>query len=90
MRGGIMASWARVTDHASGLPLSDPQLRDTRLELTAAILGRPITSTSEITRTEGLDLLRSINDIETGALLWAHDEDGHLGVWAAEPEADTP
>jgi len=44
--------------------------RQIRLALWSALLARPITSTHDLSRAEGLTLLRRLNDIETGAVEW--------------------
>jgi hypothetical protein len=44
--------------------------RELRLALWSALLARRIGSTTELSRPEGLTLLRRLNDIETGAVEW--------------------
>lgn len=52
----------------------DPTLdRDMRLALWSALLARRVGSTNELQRGEALQLLRRLNDIETGAVEWDYD-----------------
>lgn len=44
--------------------------RDMRLALWSALLARRITSANDLSRAEGLTLLRRLNDCETGAVEW--------------------
>jgi hypothetical protein len=86
-RGGVMASFARIG-------LADPSMREIRLALTSALIGRPITTTKQVYNSEALSLMRQINDIETGALAWTLQPDGtatvHPGVEppGSDPEVD--
>jgi len=63
LRRGLMSATSRVGVD----PTRDRQIR---LALWSALLARPITSTHDLSRAEGLTLLRRLNDIETGAVEW--------------------
>lgn len=66
LRRGLMSATSRV-----GI---DPTTeRATRLALWSALLAHRITSTTDLTRPEGLTLLRRLNDVETGAVEWDLD-----------------
>lgn len=66
LRRSLMAASSRV-----GI---DPTLdRDMRLALWSALLARRVGSTNELQRGEALQLLRRLNDIETGAVEWDYD-----------------
>jgi hypothetical protein len=66
MRRALMAQLSRIgIDHAKD--------RDMSLALMSALINRPVDSSKHLSRSDGLMLMRLLNDIETGALDWEYD-----------------
>jgi hypothetical protein len=54
--------------------------RDQRLLLTSAMVGREVTSTKELTRTEAMRALDVLAAIQAGEATWEEDDQGHLVI----------
>jgi ERF superfamily protein len=66
LRRSLMSATSRVG-------IDPSQDRDTRLALWSALLARRVGSANELAGSEGLTLLRRLNDVETGAVEWDYD-----------------
>jgi hypothetical protein len=58
--------------------------RTLRLEITKTIIGREITSAKDLKRREGLQLVRVLSDLETGAANLEIAPDGKVTIIARE------
>lgn len=78
LRKAIMASFGTI-----GIdPTKD---RETRLALASALLARPVESFTQLSKADGLLLVRLLNDIESGALMW-HDREGTVLLHRVDSE----
>lgn len=60
--------------------------RNLRLAITSAAVGRPITTSNELTRREGLALVRVLNDLNQDLLTFGVNPDGSVSIYSSEDE----
>jgi hypothetical protein len=74
---------------AIGRLLGDNGTRDVRLALVSAVLGRPVATSTELTRADATNVLSWLDDMDKGLVSFAYDPaDKTARVWRMDDQPD--